>query len=90
MSFPRPDGGERLDAFAGVYKLLYRRYYEIDWADTRDYCPADGCADLTACLTEEELILLKELVTLPLRCDYGPFDYLKIKQLYIKLFEVEN
>ena len=82
---PRRNSEERGYHFGTeIFRLLWNPDKPI--VIHRPDLPCGGACLVAACLDEDQLALLRQLVGLPLQLDYGPFDRAKVEELYLLLF----
>jgi hypothetical protein len=68
-----------------IFRLLWNPDIPI-FIHRPDLPPCDGSCLIAACLNEDQLALLKQLVGIPLQLQYGPFNRAKVEELYLALF----
>jgi hypothetical protein len=80
----KPDGGKQPGE---IIRLLWEpgRSYYLHRPETLP-CEGEDFCNLTACLTEELLALLRQLCALPLQLQYSPFDTALVQTLNVTLF----
>ena len=66
-------------------RLLWNPYALIEITRPDLPCGGPGCT-LTACLSELQLAVLRQVVALPLQLDWSPFDRAVMEELNLLLF----